>query len=106
MPKYGLKNLVQNKSYMLNSFALAVAWSTSVYSFYFIEFYMKNVPIQNIYLLAVLIGISDIIAAQVFKFLLDHVPSKFIILGSYIILSILASTLTLLIDFTDSNSDN
>ena len=52
-----------------NLLVLAASWSASAYSYYFVEFYMKLVPFQNLYGLAVLIGLSDLTGTYLYYYL-------------------------------------
>jgi MFS-type transporter involved in bile tolerance (Atg22 family) len=51
---------------------------------------MKYVPVSNIYILSVMMGLSDILASISFGFLLKYFTAKKIILNSFLILSIVA----------------
>jgi hypothetical protein len=51
-----------------NLLVLVVSFGVSSYTHYFVEFYMKLVPFQNIYVLMILIGVSDFFACIVFHF--------------------------------------
>ena len=62
-----MNKLFKDKRYFINTLVLAVAWATSAYSFYFTEFYMKYVPVRSIYVLAMLMGVSDLVATLLFK---------------------------------------
>ena len=36
-----------------------MSWSASSFTYYFIEFYMKLIPFDNVYLLMIIIGLGD-----------------------------------------------
>ncbi len=55
-----------------NAFALGVAWAVVAYSFYFIEFYMKYVPVSSIQMLAIVMGVSDFVSCMVFTTLMKY----------------------------------
>lgn len=91
---------------MINAIALSISWGVGSYSFYFTEFYMKYVPVENEYLLSIVIGISDVVSASFFKVLIYFASAKRIIGVSYLILSIIslafALCLFLNLEHTDS----
>jgi len=89
--------MLKNRVMLYNTVALTVAWSVSSYSFYFIEFYMKYVPVNSIYLLSILIGVSDIIASITFRLLIKLFPSKRIIIYSYFGLALISFSFSLII---------
>ena len=89
----------------MNTVILCLLWSTSAYSFYFTEFYMKYVPVSNVYYLAWLMGASDLITNISFGFLNRHYPIKSIIILSTFLLSLSSVVLSLTLSFTKPNSD-
>lgn len=94
--KLGMRYMIKNRPMLLNTVALTVAWAVSSYSFYFIEFYMKYVPVDSIYLLAMLIGVSDVAASIAFRGLIQYVSSKKIILFSYLGLALVSLVFALM----------
>jgi hypothetical protein len=71
--------LLKDKRYMINTLILCLVWSTGVYSFYFTEFYMKYVPVGNIYYLAMLLGLSDLLTCFSFNLFIQCISSIAII---------------------------
>ena len=71
-----LFSLFKEKIYFMNTIILIVVWSTCAYSFYFTEFYMKYVPVSNIYYLALIMGSSDFISSFIFNILKRYLSSK------------------------------
>jgi hypothetical protein len=67
---------------------------------------MKYVPVENEYLLSVVIGISDVISASLFKILVIFATAKRIIGVSYFLMTIIAMVfalcLHLQVELTDS----
>ena len=57
-----LKKLYLLKPVRYNTLILCATWSTGAFTFYFVEFYTKFVPTQNIYLLNIVIGCADIVS--------------------------------------------
>ncbi|TNV73205.1 hypothetical protein FGO68_gene6950 [Halteria grandinella] len=90
-------NLVKDPLYALNTAILAVLWSTSAYSFYFTEFYMKYVPVSNVYYLAILMGCSDLFTSLIFNLINRKLSTKQIIAVSTLLLSLSATVLTIAI---------
>ena len=64
-----LSILFKNKTNFRNLIVLVISWSASSFTFYFVEFYMKLVPFDNVYLLMVLIGMADLISTTAFYFM-------------------------------------
>ena len=64
--------LVYDKKNRNNLIALTVAWSTSAFTFYLVEFYMKLVPFSNMYILIILIGFSDVNSALLFFYMIKN----------------------------------
>ena len=95
--KLTMKKLFKNRVYFVNSMALAVIWGASGYSFYFTEFYMKYVPFSNLYLLAVLMGLSDLLTSLLFRVLIIHFPSQKILTFSFGLMTLSSLTLALCI---------
>lgn len=75
----------------MNTIALSISWGVGCYSFYFTEFYMKYVPVKNIFLLAIIMGGADIIASVAFAMLMSCFSAKQVISTGYLILSILST---------------
>lgn len=71
-----LFSLFKEKIYFMNTIILIVVWSQCAYSFYFTEFYMKYVPVSNIYYLALIMGSSDFISSFIFNILKRYLSSK------------------------------
>ena len=82
--------IFRDRVYLKNAIALSLMWGVSCYSYYFTEFYMKYVPVDNIYLLAVLMGLADILGSFCFKILVSYFPAKRILGYGYIVLSVIA----------------
>ena len=79
--------LFRDPIYCLNTLILSILWSTSAYAFYFTEFYMKYVPVSNIYYLALMMGVSDLITSMTFNLIHKKLTSKEIITISTLLLS-------------------
>jgi hypothetical protein len=58
--KYKLKEFFVNKIYRLNTLILFLIWGSSCFSYYFVEFYMKYVPVTSIFILSLMIGLADL----------------------------------------------
>lgn len=69
-------NLFRESRFCKNTLILALLWSTSAYSFYFTEFYMKYVPVSNVYYLALMMGASDLITSVAFNLINRRLTSK------------------------------
>lgn len=80
-----------------NTIALSISWAVACYSFYFIEFYMKYVPVNNVYFLAVLMGISDMSCTALFKILIKWISAKNIISVSFLVLGMISLVVSILI---------
>ena len=77
--------------------ALAISWTTSSYSFYFTEFYMKYIPVKSIYYLAVLMGSSDMVTTFLYVIILKYITSKLLLQISMIALMISSLMISVLI---------
>lgn len=78
VPK-SLKHLFTDRQYAINTAVLSLVWSSSAYAFYFTEFYMKYVPVQNIYYLAMMMGLSDMLTSIGYMFLQKFFTVKYLI---------------------------
>ena len=63
-------------------------WSTSSFAFYFIEFYMNLLPIDNLYLLSCMIGLADMLGAGGFMAIIKCSSLKKALIGTFGALSI------------------
>ena len=64
-----LSVLFKNKINFRNLIVLMISWSASSFTFYFVEFYMKLVPVENEYLLMGIIGLADLFSLMTFYFM-------------------------------------
>lgn len=87
--------LVTDRRYLVNTVILCLLWSTSAYAFYFTEFYMKYVPVSNIYYLALLLGTSDILTNLTFGLLNHRLPTKTTLTISTLMLTLSSLALSL-----------
>jgi len=87
--------LVRDRRYLVNTLILCLLWSTSAYSFYFTEFFMKYMPVSNIYYLALLLGTSDILTNLTFGLLNHRLPTKTTLILSTFLLTISALLLSM-----------
>lgn len=60
-------SIIRDRRFAGNTLILCLVWSSSAYSYYFTEFYMKYVPVSNVYYLAILMGCSDCLTCTVFN---------------------------------------
>jgi hypothetical protein len=96
-------SLFRDSNYRVNTLILGLLWSTSAYSFYFTEFYMKYVPVSNVYYLAIMMGFSDLTTSISFNLANRYLPSKRIINISTFFLGLCALTLSIALFATGSN---
>lgn len=87
--------LFRDSRFRLNTLILTLLWSTSSYSFYFTEFYMKYVPVQNVYYLALLMGCSDLMTTGSFNLVKRFITTKQILILGTLFLSISSLTLSI-----------
>jgi len=88
-----LKKLYALKPVRCNTLILCTTWSTGAFTFYFVEFYTKFVPTQNIYLLQIIIGCADIVSSATLSIMLTKVRAKTSLL--YILSTMAVASLTL-----------
>ena len=72
----------------------------SAYSYYFAIFYMKYVPVNSIYTLAIMMSLSDLVSCIIFPCLKRKISTKLILVYSYGTLAIFSLLLTSLIYIT------
>lgn len=95
-----------DKSYALNTLILSLLWSTSAYSFYFTEFYMKYVPVKNIYYLAIMMGLSDMLTSLLYVLASRLLHNKTLITLCQLFLCLSSSLLTVALYFNASPSNS
>jgi hypothetical protein len=78
----------------------------SAYSFYFTEFYMKYVPVSNVYHLAIMMGISDMLTALSYSLLSKHLVTKSIIFTCSFLLTLSSLILTVALYLSDPNASS
>jgi len=66
-------SFLNNKSVYRNTLILCVTWSVSSYSFYFVEFYLRLVPTNTIYIQKMLMGCADIFATVIYYLLITRI---------------------------------
>jgi hypothetical protein len=92
-----------------NLLVLVISWSVSSYTYYFVEFYMKLVPFQNIYGLMILIGVSDFFGCIAFYFITNAYIHKQRLINqtSFVLMSVFSFLLfiSLLINGPDAKYD-
>ena len=74
----------------MNCVVLSVIWGVGSYSFYFTEFYMKYVPFDNIYMMSLIIGVTDVGGCYLFEVLVNWLKPKRLIKYSYLSLAIIS----------------
>jgi len=96
-----VKTIYKVKPLYKNVLILASIWSTASFTFYFVEFYTKFVPTQNIYLLNCIIGFADICSNILFIFCVSRMELKVVLLSSYGMLCIASFGLFMAVEITD-----
>ena len=86
--------LVTDKKYAINTAILCLVWGTSAYSFYFTEFYMKYVPVQNVYYLAIMMGFSDMLTSFIYGYVSRRTLTKNLLILCSALLSLFATVLS------------
>lgn len=94
-----MKQLISNKVYRVNTVALIISWGVSSYSFYFIEFYMKYVPVESIYWLSIMIGMSDVASSSTFNILLKYFKIRSLFAFFFLMLGVLSLIFSMCIWF-------
>ena len=74
--KDNIKLLFSVRALAINIAVLTLVWSTASFSFYFISFYEAVIPVENVFLLAIMIGIGDIFSALIFIVIGTRFPIK------------------------------
>jgi len=95
-----MKQLYALKPVYHNTLILCAIWSTSSFSYYFVEFYTKFVPTTNIYLLNVIIGAADMISSMIFYLCVSRMGIKLVLYVTFFILTISSLALYLVIGIT------
>lgn len=86
--------LVTEKKYAINTAILCLVWGTSAYSFYFTEFYMKYVPVQNVYYLAIMMGFSDMLTSFIYSCVSRRISTRNLLVLCSALLSLFATVLS------------
>jgi hypothetical protein len=94
------KLLMKNKLVLYNTLVLCAVWSTASFTFYFVEFYMKFVPVDSIYLLSVIIGVADILGVGLFYLLVRFSTPKVTLITTFTSLCIFSATLYTVLQVT------
>ena len=90
-----MRNLITDPKYGFNTAILCLLWSTSAYSFYFTEFYMKYVPVSNVYYLALMMGFSDMLTSFIYAFISKRTLTKTLLTVCSLLLALFAGILSL-----------
>jgi len=91
-----LSVIISKPRVMLNIFIFCCTSTAGSYSFYFIEFYLKLLPSNNVYILMSILGLADTMNFPVWYFMVSRLSYKKIygiIFGSLIASSFLLFTL-------------
>lgn len=101
---YNLENLFENTRVYHNTMILCVTWSVSSYSFYFVEFYLRLLPTNTIYMQKCLMGCADMFATVLYYVLITKLGmvQSFRILFSLLAMSSLSLVVLLAIADVDS----
>eukprot|EP00347_Sterkiella_histriomuscorum_P006682 403351837 len=79
-------NQIRRQKLLPNILILSLFWAVSSYSYYFIEFYMKFIPVNRIQTLSLMIGVSDVVCCVTFKFLQNKFEIRKLISVNYLLL--------------------
>ena len=80
-----------------NTIILCLTWTVSSYSFYFVEFYLRFIPTNTLYMQKMLMGCADVVATVIYYFMITRVGvvQSFLILFGLLAVSSIALVLTL-----------
>ena len=92
--------LKKNKPVFYNTLVLCTVWSTASFTFYFVEFYMKFVPVEDINLLSIIIGFADIIGVCLFYVLVKCATPKCTLITTFTSLCAFSAVLYVTLQIT------
>ena len=67
---------------------MAIIWSVASFSFYFIAFYESVIPVKNIFLVAAIIGLADVISTTLMYVVARKIALKISLALSFVLLII------------------
>lgn len=97
-----LKNLRASSVVWQNTKILMGTWTVSSYSFYFVEFYLRFIPTNTIYMQKMLMGAADIVATAIYYLLVTKTGVVQSFLVFFVMIAVSSILLVIVLAVTDA----